>query len=142
MLHSPDVDYRAHPERYRVGRGEQGVLTCEPYKGELLPHWRFKTAAEAAASAAKIRAMFDAYLDAEDYVGADMARKFLQMGYTRATRYARRKGGRKYAADGALLPEGTGDPEKAKSAAIFKDAWKAAEAAPAYAAWRRDRRKG
>ncbi len=38
----PDVDYRAHPEEYRVGRGEQGVLICEPYKGEMVPHWRFK----------------------------------------------------------------------------------------------------
>lgn len=36
-----DVDYRARPEAYRVGRGEQGVLICEPYKGEILPHWRF-----------------------------------------------------------------------------------------------------
>lgn len=26
-----------------VGRGEQGVLTAEPYKSELLPLWRFST---------------------------------------------------------------------------------------------------
>ena len=39
----PDVDYRANPELYRVGKGEQGVLICEPYKGELVPLWRFKT---------------------------------------------------------------------------------------------------
>ncbi len=32
-----DVDYRACPEKYRVGKGEQGVLICEPYKSELLP---------------------------------------------------------------------------------------------------------
>lgn len=31
------VDFRTHPERYLVGRGEQGVLTAEPYKSELLP---------------------------------------------------------------------------------------------------------
>ena len=37
------IDYRAEPERYRVGKGEQGVLICEPYKGELVPLWRFKT---------------------------------------------------------------------------------------------------
>ncbi|MEZ2330681.1 DUF4385 family protein [Mesorhizobium sp. RCC_202] len=29
----PDVDYRAHPDRYRVGRGGQGVLICRPYQG-------------------------------------------------------------------------------------------------------------
>jgi hypothetical protein len=29
----PDVDYREQPELCRVGKGEQGVLFCEPYKG-------------------------------------------------------------------------------------------------------------
>lgn len=38
-----DIDYRKHPEAYKVGKGEQGVLICEPYKGELVAHWRFKT---------------------------------------------------------------------------------------------------
>ncbi|RYG44136.1 DUF4385 family protein, partial [bacterium] len=31
------TDFRKNPERYRVARGEQGVLTVEPYKSELLP---------------------------------------------------------------------------------------------------------
>jgi len=38
---------------------------------------------------------FEAYL-AGDFVGADMARKFLQMGYSRSRRDANYKGGRKY----------------------------------------------
>lgn len=38
-----NLDFRKQPELYRVGRGEQGVLLVEPYKGEILPHWRFKT---------------------------------------------------------------------------------------------------
>jgi hypothetical protein len=33
----PDVDYPERPGLYRVGKGEQGVLTCEPYRGELVP---------------------------------------------------------------------------------------------------------
>nr|WP_310590155.1 DUF4385 family protein [Dyadobacter soli] len=41
----PDVDYKKHPELYRVGRGEQGVLICEPYKSEIGQFWRFKTKA-------------------------------------------------------------------------------------------------
>lgn len=41
------IDFRRHPELYRIGRGEQGVLLVEPYKGELLPHGRFRTVAEA-----------------------------------------------------------------------------------------------
>lgn len=38
----PGIDYREHPELYKVARGEQGVLTVEPYKSEILPHWRFR----------------------------------------------------------------------------------------------------
>jgi len=74
------VDYRALPKLYRVGKGEQGVLICEPYKSELTPHWRFKTPSIAKKSGAKIYRMFKAYLVQDDFVGADMARKFLQMG--------------------------------------------------------------
>src|ERR1700760_332487 len=90
------VNYRARPKLYRVGKGEQGVLICEPYKSELTPHWRFKTQEIAKASSAKLFVLFEAYLANEEFVGADMARKFLQMGYTRARRYANYKGGRKY----------------------------------------------
>jgi hypothetical protein len=65
-----------------------------------------------------------------DFVGADMARKFLQMGYTRARRYANYKGCRKYDKDAdsfKLKERGTGDPQKAESAAIFYELWKKAE---------------
>ncbi|RZJ70668.1 MAG: DUF4385 family protein, partial [Flavobacterium sp.] len=30
----PDIDYRKQPELYWVGKGEQGVLICQPYKEE------------------------------------------------------------------------------------------------------------
>lgn len=131
----PDIDYRTHPEAYRVGKGEQGVLICEPYKSELAPHWRFKTPAIASKSSEAIYRMFLLYLDAGDFVGADLARKFLQMGYTRARRYANYKGGRKYDKQtGETRQRGTGDPAKAHSAAVFYQAWKRAEAEPRYAA--------
>ena len=96
-----DVDYRKHPEEYRVGKGkkdsnqlmwyqlrigEQGVLMWEPYKGEIGPYWRFKTPEIATDSSDKITKMFLEYLDKDDFVGADMARKYLQMGFTRARR--------------------------------------------------------
>ncbi len=61
-----------------------------------LPHWRFKTVAEAKKSSATIHKMFVAYLKADDFPGADMARKFLKMGWTRERRYAIHKGGQKY----------------------------------------------
>ncbi len=139
----PEIDYRRHPELYRVGKGEQGVLIVEPYKSELVPLWRFKTPDIAETSSKAIFAMFERYLADDDFVGADMARKFLQMGYTRARRYANYKGGKKYDADNghAELPRGTGDPVKAESAKIFFTSWKAAEAHPDYAAMKADWKK-
>lgn len=116
------IDFRKHPERYQVGRGEQGVLMVEPYKSEILPHWRFRTPELAQASAQKIRQLFEAYRAQDDFVGMDMARKFIQMGYTRARRYANHKGGRKYDAERNELPR-TLNEEKAASAAIFKIEW-------------------
>jgi hypothetical protein len=81
---------------YRIARGEQGVLTFEPYKSLLLPYWRFKTVPIARASLAALMSAFRSYVARGDFVGADMARKFVQMGMTRARRYANHKGGRKW----------------------------------------------
>ena len=126
------IDFRQRPELYRVGKGEQGVLLVEPYKGEILPHWKFKTVAEAKKSSAKIYKLFLAYLKADDFPGADMARKFLQMGWTRARRYANHKGGRKYdKKTGDELPR-TNDPEKAAAAAVFYDRYVTAGQHPEY----------
>lgn len=139
-----NTDFRAHPELYRIGKGEQGVLLVEPYKSEILPHWRFRTPAEARASARKIYSLFLEYGRAGDFVGMDMARKFLQMGYTRARRYANHKSGKKYdgpvpadkkgqsGAHGRQTLPRTEDPVKAESAAIFKMQWERARANPTY----------
>jgi hypothetical protein len=139
----PDIDYRAQPELYRVGRGEQGVLIVQPYKNELVPLWRFKTPAMARQSSKAIFQRFLDYLKVDDFVGADMARKFLQMGYTRARRYANYKGGKKYDAQHghAELPRGTGDSAKAESAQIFFDQWRAAEANDSYREMKLDWKK-
>lgn len=125
----PDIDYRQEPEKYRVGKGEQGVLICEPYKSEIGQYWRFKTSEIATESSQKIYELFLDYLQKGEFAGADMARKYLQMGFTRARRYANYKGGKKYDQqnDYALLERGTGDPEKAKAAAIFYERWQQAE---------------
>jgi hypothetical protein len=118
-----NIDFRIHPEKYRVGRGEQGVLLVEPYKSEILPHWRFKTPEIAKESTVKIYEMFKDYKVKEDFVGMDMARKFIQMGYTRARRYANYKGGKKYDGEGNIHDNQVNE-EKADSARIFEDKWK------------------
>ncbi|MEH2309237.1 DUF4385 domain-containing protein [Nostoc sp.] len=124
-----NIDFRQHPELYRVGKGEQGVLLVEPYKSEILPYWRFKNPEIARESSEKIYEMFLGYLKQDDFIGADMARKFIQMGYTRSRRYANHKTGRKYKQNSKtsgskkeILPYEE-DPVKAESAAIFKAKW-------------------
>ncbi|EEC0626049.1 DUF4385 domain-containing protein [Salmonella enterica subsp. enterica] len=116
------IDFRQQPELYQVGRGEQGVLLVEPYKSEILPFWRYKDEASAMKFAEQIYQLFEAYRQQDDFVGMDMARKFIQMGYTRARRYANYKGGKKYAEDGSLNTRGN-DPIKAAAATVFKGWW-------------------
>jgi hypothetical protein len=135
------IDFRERPDLYRIGKGEQGVLIAEPYKSEILPHWRFRTPEIARESADTIYAMFERYLADGDFAGADMARKFLQMGWTRARRYANHTGGRKYdPATGAELPRTT-DHIKAESAAIFYDRYVQAREHPQYIAMKEEHRR-
>lgn len=138
------INFREHPELYRVGKGEQGVLLVEPYKSEILPHWRFKTPDIARQSSQQIYQMFLDYLQQDDFVGADMARKFLQMGYTRSRRYANHKSGRKYQSNPQTDSQATRtharrdvlpnvpDLVKAECAAIFKEKWMQAKTNEAY----------
>lgn len=99
------IDFRQKPDRYQIGKGKQGVLSVEPYKSEILPYWKFKNPDVALQSAKKIFSLFKSYKKDNDFVGMDMARKFLQMGYTRSLRYANHKTGRKYnAEDKKVIP--------------------------------------
>ncbi|MBB5284205.1 hypothetical protein HNQ92_002348 [Rhabdobacter roseus] len=120
----------------------------------MLPHWRFRTEAEARHSAETIYELFEKYLLHHDFVGADMARKYLQMGFTRARRYANHPQGRKYAKGtlgatkdqpypysagsknkaNAILPqaEDATTNEKARAAQVFKKYWDQARAHPEY----------
>lgn len=117
-----NLDLRKHPELYRVGKGEQGVLMVEPYRTEIIPHWRFRTPEIARESSKKIYEMFLEYKKQKDFVGMDMARKFLQMGITRARRYANHPSGRKYKkGTREIIPIEKIDEEKAESARIFAE---------------------
>jgi len=126
------INFRTSPELYQVGKGEQGVLLVEPYKSEILSHWQFKTIEIAKASASFIYGMFLAYRDLDDFVGMDMARKFLQMGFTRARRYANHPSGRKYRAGTKDILPTHEDPEKAEAARIFYSIYVLAREDPRY----------
>lgn len=126
------IDFRERPDLYRIGKGEQGVLLVEPYKSELLPHWRFRTPEIARESADRIYGMFLQYRAEGDVVGMDMARKFLQMGFTRARRYANHKSGRKWSPGREEVLPPDVDPVKAESAAIFYEVYVRAREDPEY----------
>ena len=122
-----NIDYKntlfvPNDSRYRIGRGEQGVLLVRPYTDDICQHWRFKTIQEARVSSHRIYVMYMVYRENRDFVGMEMCRKFLEMGFTRARRYANHADGKKYDAEGNVKPQ---EPdaltsEKAISASIFK----------------------
>ena len=117
-----NLDLRKNPELYRVGKGEQGVLMVEPYRSQIVGYWKFKTPEIARESSEKIYEMFLEYKRQKDFVGMDMARKFLQMGITRARRYANHPSGRKYKkGTREVIPIKEIDEEKAESARIFSE---------------------
>ena len=107
---------------YRIGRGEQGVLLVRPYTNFICTYWRFKTVPEAKLSAKRIYEIYAWYRAKKDFIGMDMCRKFLEMGFTRARRYANHRDGKKYDSNGKVKPQEKDAMtcEKAKSASIFK----------------------
>ena len=119
-----NIDFKDERNRklYRIGRGEQGVLLVRPYTNDICNHWRFKTPEIAVESANHIFGMYLDYRDEKDFIGMDMCRKFLEMGFTRARRYANHNSGKKYDSEGNVRPQ---EPDHAtskyaKSATIFK----------------------
>ena len=118
-----DFSIKENRKLYRIGRGEQGVLLVRPYTNIICNYWRFKTPKIAIQSANKIFSLYLDYRDAGDFIGMDMCRKFLEMGFTRARRYANHNSGRKYKkGTREILPqeEDHMTSKYAESARIFK----------------------
>ena len=108
---------------YRIGRGEQGVLLVRPYTNIICRNWRFKTPKIAEKSAVTIYHMYRGFRALRDFIGMDMCRKFLEMGFTRARRYANHRDGNKYDKNGNVKPQ---EPDAmtchfAESATIFRE---------------------
>jgi hypothetical protein len=121
-----DLDFREHPERYVPTDDERGAFKVEPYKGELLPLWGIAELDDAEEGAEAIRERFREYREEGDLVGMDMARKYLQMGWTRALRYAKYPGGQKYETDdeGNRVerdPEQWYDEEKYEISQVYRE---------------------
>lgn len=117
------LNYRKHPEKYVIGRGQFGVLKYEPYKSEILPYWSYKNEAKARKSVTQILSLFHDYIQNEDFPGADMAKKYLHMGNTRSLRYAKYPGGKKYIEGKKREPLEWADKEKWLASRVFKKGW-------------------
>ena len=74
-----NILFKPNDKRYRIGRGEQGVLLVRPYTNDICQHWKFRTPRIAEMSAKKIYSMYEQYKKQDDFVGMDMCRKFLEM---------------------------------------------------------------
>ncbi|MDY6779009.1 MAG: DUF4385 domain-containing protein, partial [Halobacteria archaeon] len=120
-----DTDFRENPEEYEIGRGEEGVFKVQPYKDELLPLWSVKDIESASEAVERLFERYEEYRSDGDFVGMDMARKYLQMGYTRAMRYAKYPGGKKYVEeDGERVerdPRRWADEEKREIALLYEE---------------------
>ena len=119
------IDFSLEENRklYRIGRGEQGVLLVRPYTHDICPFWVFRTPELAVKSSNHIYGMYLDYRDQKDFIGMDMCRKFLEMGFTRARRYANHNSGRKYKKGTRdILPQEKdhATSKYAQSATIFK----------------------
>lgn len=133
----PAASDKALRMSYRIAKGEQGVLTFEPYKSFLLPLWRFRTPAIATKSSQELWERFEEYEAQGDFVGMDMSRKFIQMGMTRAKRYANHAGGRKYdKVTGEELEKSNKHKdyaEKLEASNIFREYWEKCKEHEGYA---------
>ena len=121
-LNYKNLDFKPNDTRYRIGRGEQGVLLVRPYTDDICIYWKFRTPKIAEKSSRQIYHMYLHYKKEEDFVGMDMCRKFLEMGFTRSRRYANHNTGKKYDDEGNVRPQ---EPDHmtskyAESARIFK----------------------
>ena len=118
-----DFSLEENRKLYRIGRGEQGVLLVRPYTNDICTHWKFRTPEIAVKSSNRIFGMYLDYRDQKDFIGMDMCRKFLEMGFTRARRYANHNSGRKYKkGTKEILPQEDDcmTSKYARSATIFK----------------------
>ena len=118
-----DFTNRETRKKYRIGRGEQGVLLVKPYTDDICKYWRFKTPTIAYQSANEIYFSYALYKAKNDFIGMDMCRKFLEMGFTRARRYSNHRDGKKYDKNRKVKPQETDAMtcHFAESATIFRE---------------------
>ena len=109
---------------YIMGRGDIPALDFEPYKTTLLPLFRYRNPEVAMRSSVALWQRFLDYDERKDFVGMDMARKFIRMGMIRAKTDVNGTGGKEYDDEANILPASEGherkEEEMEKASGIFR----------------------
>jgi len=114
-----DVSVDAEPQAYVSGSGLFGVHKYQPYADRYNEHWSIDTVEQARADAEWLYDRFEHHVERDQFPGADMARKYLRMGWSRAMRYAKYPGGDKSGHDAEYYH----DPQKREIATTYKRYW-------------------
>lgn len=92
---SDDIDYSKNPDKYISTRNSQGVYIVEPYKSDLLPIFKFSSPEKSKRSASRLFNKFLDYKKDNDFVGMDMVRKYLQLGFNLSSRFSKFASGKR-----------------------------------------------
>ena len=91
-----DLDYKSLDftdaetrKLYRIGRGEQGVLLVRPYTDDICAHWRFVDEPTARKFLLRYTLCSGEFQQRKELHWYGYGAKFLEMGFTRARRYAK-----------------------------------------------------
>ena len=74
------INYQENPFLYTYTDDCKGMYTCNPYKEELLQLWKFLKKDSASQTAKDLYSYFLKMLEKKDFVGADLARKYILAG--------------------------------------------------------------
>ena len=77
-----NIFFQPNDYRYRIGEKEQGVFLVRPYSDDIGKFWKFSTEKVAEESSEEIYKLYLSYKEIQDFVGMDMCRKYLSLGYS------------------------------------------------------------
>jgi len=118
--YSKEVNYKKDPEEYDTSTGVSGVFSVSPYKDQLIKDFTFKNVKQSRKSAKNLYNKFKLYREKMDFIGMDMTRKFLELGYLQSLRFSKFPGGKKYTKSGNVRRVDYKQDEKLEISKIYK----------------------
>lgn len=75
-----NLNFKKEPSFYRVGTEETGIHVVEPYASLILKQFAVDTLGETKKTVIHVEHLFKTFKEENDFIGMDMARKYLQLG--------------------------------------------------------------